>query len=100
MWGIGIDEIIKRNWKYGFVFIGQYVSEKTINYVVKYMLKSDGQVIYENESVQTQSNYLSIEFQEPLKLPLNIGGKKQNYFVIWERLGEVQPRDIKVSCGC
>ena len=41
MWGIGIDEIIKRNWKYGFVFIGQYVSEKTINYVVKYMLKKD-----------------------------------------------------------
>lgn len=62
--------------------------------------KSDGQIIYENEIVQTQSNYLSIEFPEPLKLPLNIGGKKQNYFVIWERLGEVQPRDIKVSCGC
>lgn len=28
MWGIGIDEIIKRNWKYGYVFIGQYVNEK------------------------------------------------------------------------
>ena len=41
MWGIGIDEIIKRNWKYGYVFIGQYVNEKTINYVVKYMLKKD-----------------------------------------------------------
>lgn len=41
MWGIGIDEIVKRNWKYGFVFIGQYVNEKTISYVVKYMLKKD-----------------------------------------------------------
>ena len=41
MWGIGIDEIENKNWKYGFEFIGQYVSEKTINYVVKYMLKKD-----------------------------------------------------------
>jgi hypothetical protein len=41
MWGIGIDEIIKRNWKYGFVFIGSFVNEQTINYVVKYMLKKD-----------------------------------------------------------
>lgn len=41
IWGIGIEETVRRNWKYGFVFIGQYVNEKTINYVVKYMLKKD-----------------------------------------------------------
>ena len=41
MWGIGIDEIVKKNWKYGFVFIGSFVNEQTINYVVKYMLKKD-----------------------------------------------------------
>jgi hypothetical protein len=41
MWGIGIEEIVRRNWKYGFVFIGSFVNEQTINYVVKYMLKKD-----------------------------------------------------------
>ena len=29
------------NWKYGFVFVGSYVSEKTINYITKYILKDD-----------------------------------------------------------
>lgn len=28
-------------WQYGFVFIGEYVSEQTINYVTKYMTKID-----------------------------------------------------------
>lgn len=41
IWGIGIEEIVRRNWKYGFVFIGSFVNEQTINYVVKYMLKKD-----------------------------------------------------------
>ena len=41
VWGTGTAQIIKDHWKYGFVFIGDYVSEKTINYVVKYMLKKD-----------------------------------------------------------
>lgn len=41
MWGIGIEEIVRRNWKYGFVFIGSFVNEQTINYIVKYMLKKD-----------------------------------------------------------
>ena len=34
------DSIIK-HWKYGFVFIGTFVSERTINYITKYMLKDD-----------------------------------------------------------
>ena len=34
------DKIIK-HWKYGFVFIGTFVSERTINYITKYMLKDD-----------------------------------------------------------
>lgn len=41
IWGIGVEEIVRRNWKYGFVFIGSFVNEQTINYVVKYMLKKD-----------------------------------------------------------
>ena len=31
----------KSHWKYGFIFIGQYVTEKTINYITKYMYKKD-----------------------------------------------------------
>ena len=34
------DSIIT-HWKYGFVFIGTFVSERTINYITKYMLKDD-----------------------------------------------------------
>lgn len=34
------DEI-EKIWQYGFVFIGQYVNEKTINYCMKYMTKMD-----------------------------------------------------------
>ena len=37
------DEIedIKKIWKYGKVWIGDYVSEKTVNYIVKYVNKTD-----------------------------------------------------------
>lgn len=34
-------EDITRIWKYGHVYIGDYVNEKTINYVVKYCTKMD-----------------------------------------------------------
>ena len=63
--------------------------------------QTDGVMIYENEEVISQNKILTIEFQEGLKLPLNIGGKKQNYFFVYEKLdNDIQPRDIKVHCGC
>ncbi len=34
-------EDISRIWKYGGVYIGEYVNEKTINYIVKYLNKAD-----------------------------------------------------------
>ena len=34
-------ELVIEKWKYGYVFIGNYVNEKTINYISKYMLKDD-----------------------------------------------------------
>lgn len=34
-------EEIKNIWKYGYVWIGEYVNEKTINYIVKYITKTD-----------------------------------------------------------
>lgn len=34
------SQIIK-HWKYGYVFIGSFVNERTINYITKYMLKDD-----------------------------------------------------------
>lgn len=34
-------ELIKKHWKYGFIFIGQYCNSQSINYMTKYMLKVD-----------------------------------------------------------
>ena len=34
-------ELIRRHWKYGFVFIGDYCNSRSINYMTKYMLKVD-----------------------------------------------------------
>jgi hypothetical protein len=35
------EEEIKKKWKYGFVYIGEFVNEKTINYIIKYINKAD-----------------------------------------------------------
>ena len=35
LWGVGLESLIRETWKYGFIFIGQYVNEKTINYATK-----------------------------------------------------------------
>ena len=34
-------QLIKKHWKYGFVFIGGYCNSKSVNYMTKYMLKVD-----------------------------------------------------------
>ena len=41
VWGIGTDQLIKEKWNYGITFTGNYVNEKTINYITKYMTKID-----------------------------------------------------------
>ena len=35
------SSIIIEKWKYGYVFIGTFVNERTVNYITKYMLKDD-----------------------------------------------------------
>ena len=35
------EEFIKDRWKYGHVYIGEFVNEKTVNYIVKYVSKTD-----------------------------------------------------------
>lgn len=35
------DEDIEERWQYGWVYIGEYVNEKTINYITKYVTKTD-----------------------------------------------------------
>jgi len=32
---------IERQWKYGYVFLGEFVNEKTVTYVTKYIMKTD-----------------------------------------------------------
>lgn len=34
-------ELIRKHWKYGFVFIGNYCNSRSVNYMTKYMLKVD-----------------------------------------------------------
>ena len=41
IWHDRARELIEKHWKYGFVYLGQYVNEKTISYVVKYITKVD-----------------------------------------------------------
>lgn len=40
IWGMKNEEI-EKDWKYGFVHSGNEISEKTVNYIVKYCLKTD-----------------------------------------------------------
>lgn len=42
LWTEESKEVIEDIWKYGNVWIGDYVNERTINYIVKYLSKSDG----------------------------------------------------------
>lgn len=53
---------IERIWKYGFVYLGEYVSEKTINYIVKYVNKTDQKHKEYNSKILTSpgigKNYL------------------------------------------
>lgn len=37
----GNQNAIEKHWQYGYVYLGQYVNEKTINYIVKYITKID-----------------------------------------------------------
>ena len=41
LWGEDIASITRETWDYGFIYIGKYVNEKTINYITKYMYKKD-----------------------------------------------------------
>jgi hypothetical protein len=54
---------IKKIWKYGYVYIGQYVNETTINYVSKYMTKLDPKHKEYNQKIYTSKgigkNYLN-----------------------------------------
>lgn len=41
VWNIKNTSLITELWQYGFTFIGSFVNEKTINYVTKYITKTD-----------------------------------------------------------
>jgi len=42
---------IEKNWKYGYVYLGKYVNEKTVNYCVKYVSKVDAEHKYYNPKI-------------------------------------------------
>lgn len=59
--------------------------------------ETEGRVILQQE-VTTQNGILSVPVN--VGLPLKKDGVFVNYFVVYERTGSVNPRNIKVSCGC
>lgn len=42
LWTEESNDVIEDLWMYGNIWIGDYVNERTINYIVKYLSKSDG----------------------------------------------------------
>lgn len=55
-------EELSKLWKYGFVHIGDYCNEKSINYIIKYILKQDSdhpgyqQKIYSSKNIGYREN--------------------------------------------
>ena len=41
IWGENATELIKEKWQNGFIYIGKWVNEATINYITKYLTKPD-----------------------------------------------------------
>lgn len=41
IWTTETIETIEKIWKYGRIWVGEYVNEKTINYIIKYVNKAD-----------------------------------------------------------
>lgn len=41
IWGENARELIEEKWQNGWIYIGDYVNEKTINYIIKYVTKVD-----------------------------------------------------------
>lgn len=41
VWGIGMDKLVEEKWQNGIVYTGTFVNEKTINYITKYITKTD-----------------------------------------------------------
>lgn len=41
LWTEETTETIEQIWKYGHIWVGEYVNERTVNYIVKYISKSD-----------------------------------------------------------
>ena len=41
VWNAKNDTVITKLWQYGFTFIGSFVNEKTVNYITKYITKTD-----------------------------------------------------------
>lgn len=48
-------EDVKKIWKYGNVWVGEYVNEKTINYIIKYIMKNDEKHKDYNSKILTSS---------------------------------------------
>ena len=67
----GNPNLIKDNWKYGFVFQGNMCNEKTVNYVVKYMLKENpiDRALYRDWETDRKSTRLNSSHRSLSRMP-------------------------------
>lgn len=63
-------EDIEKIWKYGYVYIGKYVSERTINYITKYVTKVDFEHKYYKPIMLTSAG-IGREYTKTLNYELN-----------------------------
>lgn len=55
IWTNESKETVLKHWQYGHIWVGNYVNEKTVNYIIKYVTKAD----------QKHPNYKSIILTSP-----------------------------------
>lgn len=75
IWTDKEEEEIKEKWNYGHVWMGGYVNEKTVNYIVKYVNKIDEKHKYYQSKILTSAgiggNYMQRKDVERNKYKIN-----------------------------
>jgi hypothetical protein len=78
LWTNENKETIEKIWKYGWIYIGEYTNEKTINYIVKYVNKTDKDHPNYNSKVLTSAGIGKKYLERPDSKLNKYKGEKTN----------------------
>lgn len=88
------DAVVEIN---GFrIFLSEDVSTNVFLYELEEG-KTEGNRLFDG-NFESSNKTIFVPFSG--KLPLKKNGFNVRYFLIWERIGTVKPRNIETSCGC